>query len=252
MTIETYEVSTGVQKFDTCVKGSPTCPERDNYNAYANLKADSKTIDTRVMNLKKIWYKSANKEDQYKKEVEHQAKAKAREKTKEWKLEFDQLYSSIDSYLKKIKSMEEYCPQTEYMAQKLKSITNEQTKEKKNIIKQADLDNRLTSFYNNNDYYEDLLYYIKWLYWVMVLFCVVMLFMSGQFRNVRTYIFFIILFIFPTVILQPVITWANTNISHVKLNTLYLIFLIMGGLIISMLYYSGNYAMPIEKIQQPQ
>ena len=79
-----------------------------------------------------------------------------------------------------------------------------------------------------------------------------MLFMSGQFRNVKAYWFFIVLLAFPTLALQPIITWANTNISQVKINTLYFIFLIMGGLVISLLYYSGNYAMPMEKIQQPQ
>jgi len=252
MTIKTYEVSSGIQKLETCVKGSPNCEERDNYNAYDELKAKSKTINSRLMDLKKKWYVSAGKEDVYTTEVEHEAKVKSRIKTDEWKLEFDQLYSTVDKYLKPLKSMEKYCPQAEYISDKLINLNKDKTKEKEDIIKKADLDNRLTAFYNNNDYYEDLLYYIKWLYWVMVLFCVVMLFMSGQFRNVKAYLFFIILFAFPTIILQPTITWANTNISQVKLNTLYITFLIMGGLIISMLYYSGNFAMPVEKIQQPQ
>ena len=78
-----------------------------------------------------------------------------------------------------------------------------------------------------------------------------MLIMSGQWRNIKTYVFFVVLAAFPTLILQKGITWANTNISQVKINTLYLIFLIMGGLIVSMLYYSGNLAMPTEKITQP-
>ena len=78
-----------------------------------------------------------------------------------------------------------------------------------------------------------------------------MLIMSGQWRNIKTYVFFMVLAAFPTLLLQRGVTWANTNISQVKINTLYLVFLIMGGLMVSMLYYSGNLAMPTEKIIPP-
>jgi hypothetical protein len=252
MTIKTYEVALGTQNLDTCVKGSATCEERDNYNAYNELKAKSKTIGTRLLDLKKTWYKSANKEQQYINEIKYESKIKAKEKTDQWKFEFDNIYNSIKTTYFNLETMEKYCPTAEFMVSKYRKDNIKKHVDTKNTIKEANIENRLTAFYNNSDYYEDLLYYIKWIYWVMVLFCIVMLFMSGQFRNVKAYWFFIVLLAFPTLALQPIITWANTNISQVKINTLYFIFLIMGGLVISLLYYSGNYAMPMEKIQQPQ
>ena len=148
-------------------------------------------------------------------------------------------------------SLESYCPGAEKLNIKYMSVIKDDNVESKKLIRQAQIDERMASYYNNNNYYNDILYYFKWVYWVLFLLCFVMLIMSGQYRNIKTYIFFIVLAVFPTLIMKHGITWANTNISQVKINTLYLIFIIMGGLIVSMLYYSGNLAMPTEKITPP-
>ena len=76
-----------------------------------------------------------------------------------------------------------------------------------------------------------------------------MLFMSGQYRNVKTYVLIIILAVFPTLLMKPIVTWVNTHVSQVKINTMWFSFIILGSLVVSMLYYSGNFAMPNEKIQ---
>ena len=54
---------------------------------------------------------------------------------------------------------------------------------------------------------------------------------------------------FPTLLMKPIVTWVNTHVSQVKINTLWFSFIILGSLVVSMLYYSGNYAMPNEKIE---
>ena len=252
MTITTYENTANVmaQELNTCVQGSPNCPERDNFNAYSDLKAKAATIQTRLLDAKKTWYKSANKESQYKTELGYESKLKAQEKTNEWKIEYGLLSQAIEDSFFNIKSLEAYCPNAENLDVQYLSLIDNDNKEIKKTIKQAHIDHRLASFYDNGDYYNDLLYYVKWVYWIMFLFCAVNLFISGQYRNVKTYVFFIVLAAFPTLIMQPSITWANTHISQVKINTLYFGFLIMGSLIVAMLYYSGNFAMPTEKIPQ--
>ena len=255
---QTYEkdVTGGVQTLDKCkgVNGLPTdqsaCDaETAAYNTYANLRTNKETIDARKKAAKKGWYKSAGKQDQYNKEVGWEAEAKAKVVTDKWTTDFELLHNNIENNYHNIKSLEKYCPGAEKLDIKYLSLIKKDNVEAKKLIEKANIDQRMAEFYNNNDYYNDLLYYIKWVYWVMFLLCVVMLFMSGQYRNIKTYLFFIVLAVFPTVILNNVITWANTNISQVKINTLYFIFLIIGGLTVSLLYYSGNMAMPTEIVK---
>jgi len=252
MTIKTYEnkANPAAQELNTCIQGSADCPERDNYNAYSEMKAQAATIQTRLLEAKKTWYVSAYKKTEYKDELGEESKIKAREKTANWKVEFDLLHHNIEDGLFNIKSLEAYCPNAEIMGQQYISLTKKKNDDIKKTIKQAHIDHRLAGFYDNSDYYEDLLYYFKWIYWVMFLFCVVMLFMSGQYKNVKTYVFFIVLAAFPTLIMQPVNTFINTHVSQVKINTMYFSFLILGSLVVSMLYFSGNFAMPTEKIPQ--
>lgn len=252
MTGSTYENKANPmnQQLNTCVQGSPNCPERDNFNAYNELKSNAETIQTKLLDAKKTWYASANKAEQYKTELAEESKVKAREKTDDWKVEFDLLYKAIEDGLLNVKSQESYCPNAESLDIQYRKLTENKNKNIKKTIKQAHIDHRLAGFYDNSDYYEDLLYYFKWVYWVMFIFCIVMLFISGQYRNVKTYVFFIVLAAFPTLIMQPTITWVNTHVSQVKINTMYFSFLILGSLVVSMLYYSGNYAMPTEKIIQ--
>jgi hypothetical protein len=256
---QTYEkdVTGGVQTLDKCkgVNGLPTdqtaCDaETAAYNTYVALRGDKETIDARKRAAKKGWYTSADKLLQYNEEIGLEAEAKAKVVTDKWNDEFTLLYNNIENNYHHIKSLEKYCPGAEKLDMKYLSLIKGDNVEAKKLIEKANIDQRMAEFYNNNDYYNDILYYIKWLYWVLFLLCVIMLFMSGQYKNVKTYLFFIVLAAFPTVILNNVITWANTNISQVKINTLYFIFLIIGSLTVSLLYYSGNMAMPTEMIKQ--
>ena len=153
MTIKTYEVALGTQNLDTCVKGSATCEERDNYNAYSELKATSKGIDNRVAELKQTWYKSANKEQQYDDELQYEAKIKAKQKTDKWKFEFDNIYNSIKTTYFNLETMEKYCPTAEFMVSKYRKDNIKKHIDTKNTIKKANIENRLTAFYNNSDYY---------------------------------------------------------------------------------------------------
>ncbi len=256
---KTYELDVmgGIQTLDKCkgINGRPTdmsaCDvETTAYNKYADFRSKSETIDADKRQAKKDWYISADKQSKYNEEVGWEAEAKAKAITDKWQNDFTLLYNNIENNYHHIKSLEKYCPGAEKLDIKYLSLIKKDNVESKKIIEKANIDQRMAEFYNNNDYYNDILYYIKWLYWVLFLFCVIMLFMSGQYRNVKTYLFFLVLAIFPTVILNNVITWANTNISQVKINTLYFIFLIIGGLTVSLLYYSGNMAMPTEMIKQ--
>lgn len=255
MTNSKYEndMNPSAQTFNQC-QVAPRSQACDNemaaYNAYRSEIVKSQTIDADIRQKRKAWYESADKLSQYNDEVGLEAEAKAKAVTDKWDSEFKLLYNNIENNYHHIKSLEKYCPGAEKLDIKYLSLIEKDNVESKKLIRKANIDQRMAEFYNNNDYYNDILYYIKWLYWVMFLFCVIMLFMSGQYKNVKTYLFFIVLAIFPTVILNNVITWANTNISQVKLNTLYLIFLLIGGLTVSLLYYSGNMAMPTEVIPQ--
>ncbi len=222
------------------------------YNEYDRLKAQKVGMDQQIKTAKEAWYKAAfNDLSRYDADAKREGKVKAKEIVKEWKLDFDQIYNAIENTSNLFKSFESYCPTAENLHIDHIKIIEKDHIESKKLIKQSNIDERMATYYNNSDYYNDILYYVKWLYWVLFIFCFVMLIMSGQWRNIKTYVFFIVLAAFPTLLLQKSITWANTNISQVKINTLYLIFLIMGGLIVSMLYYSGNLAMPTEKITQP-
>ena len=248
--MSTYEnkKNPAAQQLSTCVKGSPNCPERDNFNAYNELKANAATIETRLLEAKKTWYDSAGKTKQYNTELKSESEIKAREKTDNWKIEFDLLYKAIEDSFNNITSLEKYCPQAENLTLEYLNLTGKKNKHIEKTIKQANIDHRIAAFYDNNDYYEDLLYYFKWVYWVMFIFCIVMLFISGQYRNVNTYVLIIVLAAFPTLLMKPIITWVNTHVSQVKINTMWFSFIILGGLVVSLLYYSGNYAMPNEKI----
>jgi hypothetical protein len=247
-------------KHRSCSAGSAmTAAERNKcdaevalYNEYDRLKSEKVGMDVKIKTAKEEWYKAAfNNLSRYDADAKREGGTKAKEIIKEWKIDFDQIYNSIQNTSNLFKSFEAYCPTAENLdINYLKLIKNDNINSKK-LIKQSNIDERMATYYNNSDYYNDMLYYIKWVYWVLFIFCFVMLIMSGQWRNIKTYVFFVVLAAFPTLILQKGITWANTNISQVKINTLYLIFLIMGGLIVSMLYYSGNLAMPTEKITQP-
>ena len=221
--MSTYENkrNSSAQELNTCIEGSPNCPERDNFNAYAELKTQAATIQTRLLEAKKTWYSSANKLTQYNSELVSESKIKAREKTDDWKIEFDMLYKAIEDNFSNITSLETYCPRAENLSKQYVSLTHKQNNNTKKTIKQANINHRLAAFYDNNDYYEDLLYYFKWVYWVMFLFCIVMLFMSGQYRNINTYVIIIVLAAFPTLIMQPSITWVNTHVSQVKINTMW-------------------------------
>ena len=249
--MSTYEnkKNPAAQQLVSCVKGSPNCAERDNFNAYSELKAQAATIQTRLLEAKKTWYDSAGKIKQYNNELESESKIKARETTDEWKIQFDLIYKSMEDNFNNISSLENYCPRAESLSKKYLSLTNKVNDQTKKTIKQANINHRLAAFYDNSDYYEDLLYYFKWVYWVMFLFVIVMLFMSGQYRNVKTYVLIIILAAFPTLLMKPIVTWVNTHVSQVKINTLWFSFIILGSLVVSMLYYSGNFAMPNEKIE---
>jgi len=223
------------------------------YNEYDRKKAQKVNMDQEIKTAKEAWYKAAFNNDlsRYDADAKREGKIKAKEIVNEWKINFDQIYNSIENTSNLFQSFEAYCPTAEKLDIKLLSIIKDDNLESKKLIKQSHIDERMATYYNNGDYYNDILYYIKWLYWVLFIFCFVMLIMSGQYRNIKTYVFFVVLAAFPTLLLQRSITWANTNISPVKINTLYFIFLIMGGLIVSMLYYSGNLAMPAEKIIPP-
>ena len=249
--MSTYEnkKNPAAQQLDTCVKGSANCPERDNFNAYSNLKTQAATIQTRLLEAKKTWYDSAGKIKQYNSELESESKIKARETTDDWKGKFDLLYKALEDSFNNISSLESYCPRAESLSMKYLSLTEKINDKTKKTIKQANINHRLAAFYDNSDYYEDLLYYFKWVYWVMFLFVIVMLFMSGQYRNVKTYVLIIVLAAFPTLLLKPIVTWVNTHVSQVKINTMWFSFIILGSLVVSMLYYSGNFAMPNEKIE---
>ena len=233
------------QKLTSCVKGQD-CAERDNFNAYTELKAQAGNIQTRILEAKKKWYDSAGKvsDGTYNKELELESKIKARETTGEWKIKFDMLYNALKDNFNTVSSLEKYCPKAEVLSQNYTSLTDKTNDKEKETIKQANINHRLASFYDNNDYYEDLLYYFKWVYWVMFLFCIVMLFMSGQYRNVKTYVLIMVLAAFPTLIMQPTITWVNTKINPVKINNMWFSFIILASLVVSLLYYSGNYSIP--------
>lgn len=255
MTNSKYEndMNPAAQTFNQCqiAPKSQACDqEMAAYNAYRAEIVKKKTIETDIKQKKKAWYESADKLNKYNEEIGLEAREKAKVITDQWNIEFKSLYDNIENNYHHLSSLEKYCPGAEKLDVKYLSLIKKDNVESEKLIKQANIDQRMAEFYNNNDYYNDLLYYVKWVYWVMFLLCVVMLFMSGQYKNIKTYLFFIVLAAFPTVILNNVITWANTNISQVKLNTLYLIFLIIGSLTVSLLYYSGNMAMPTEVIPQ--
>jgi len=222
------------------------------YNEYDRKKAVKVNIDEEIKTAKEAWYKAAfNDLSRYDADAKREGQRRGKNIVKEWLLDFNQIYNSIENQSSLFQSFESYCPTAENLDIKLLSLIKDDNLKSKNLIKQSHIDERMATYYNNSDYYNDILYYIKWVYWVLFIFCFVMLIMSGQYRNIKTYVFFVVLAAFPTLLLQRSVTWANTNISQVKINTLYFIFLIMGGLIVSMLYYSGNLAMPTEKIIPP-
>ncbi len=124
MAITTYEnkANPAAQELNTCVKGSADCPERDNFNAYSELKSQAATIQTKLLESKKTWYSSANKIDQYKNELGRESRTKAREKTEDWKVEFDLIYKAIEEGLFNVNSLESYCPNAESLDEQYLSL----------------------------------------------------------------------------------------------------------------------------------
>ena len=229
-------------------------------NNWEEKNAEMQTIEEDERDALKKWYKLRDGDNKaWNEEIRARGKAKVKDELKTWDERVDQFVYSIKGVLSNLKTIETYCPKAENLDSLYMNVLDKSNYSVHHIdnaiektMKKASIAHRLASYYDNNDYYNDLLYYVKWIYWLMALFCVLSLFVTGQWRNIKTYVFLLIILIFPLAILGPVITFANTNISKVKISTLYMTFVIMAALIVSMLYFSGNYAMPTEKIPQPQ
>lgn len=151
------------------------------YNEYDRKKSIKVNMDQEIKVAKEAWYKAAfNDLTRYDQDAKREGKTRGKEIVKEWKIDFDLIYNSIQNQSNLFQSFESYCPTAENLDIKLLSVIKDNNLESKNLIKKSHIDERMATFYNNSDYYNDILYYIKWVYWVLFIFCFVMLIMSGQ------------------------------------------------------------------------
>ena len=107
---KTYEeevcASGACSKHRSCSAGSSmTDSERtkcDNevalYNEYDRLKSEKVGMDEKIKTAKEQWYKAAfNNLSRYDADAKREGATKAKEIIKEWKIDFDQIYNSIQN-----------------------------------------------------------------------------------------------------------------------------------------------------------
>tara|TARA_B110000008_G_scaffold279767_1_gene328504 strand:+ start:4293 stop:5000 length:708 start_codon:yes stop_codon:yes gene_type:complete len=133
---------------------------------------------------------------------------------------------------------------TSYYKDNLKDIDNKiQT-----IVQKEKLNKRISQFYNSDyDFKKTILYYLKIFYFIMVSLSVITIIYKKKHKEKKMYGFLFLLLIIPYFLISNIYKTILNNLGHLKIDVLYVIFLIIIGIITFGLFFISKYILKKNK-----
>jgi hypothetical protein len=113
-----------------------------------------------------------------------------------------------------------------------------------NIVQKEKLNKRISQFYNNDyDFKKTILYYLKIFYFIMVATAIITIIYKKKHKEKKIYGFLFLLLIIPYFLISNIYRVILNNLGHLKVDVLYVIFLIIIGLISYGLFFVSKYVL---------
>tara|TARA_B110000208_G_C11781678_1_gene434115 strand:- start:1774 stop:2502 length:729 start_codon:yes stop_codon:yes gene_type:complete len=113
-----------------------------------------------------------------------------------------------------------------------KSNIHDIEKKVENIVQKEKLNKRISQFYNNDyDLKKTMLYYLKIFYFIMVSITIITIVYKKKHKEKKLYVFLFLLLIIPYFLINKIYRIVLNNLGHLKIDVLYVIFLIIISLI---------------------
>ena len=117
-------------------------------------------------------------------------------------------------------------------------------KKVENIVQKEKLNKRISQFYNNDyDFKKTILYYLKIFYFIMVTTAIITIIYKKKHKEKKLYGFLFLLLIIPYFLISNIYRFILNNLGHLKVDVLYVIFLIIIGLISYGLFFVSKYVL---------
>lgn len=127
---------------------------------------------------------------------------------------------------------------TSYYDDNLEDIDNKI----QNIVQKEKLNKRISQFYNSDyDFKKTILYYLKIFYFIMVSLSVITIIYKKKHKEKKMYGFLFLLLIIPYFLISNIYKTILNNLGHLKIDVLYVIFLIIIGIITFGLFFISKY-----------
>jgi len=244
--------------------GAKTKCGRDNGYFFGSSFLDQLTksrdeyYDLRIAN-KTMQYGDALKDDEKKKQRERIAGVWGKDATKaknEANLEndiesakwiWDKKKQIINDFLTNIDASIQYYEAQHTYNNRLKGVDEMQKiyndniiGEKDKMMEQKNIFSRLSKYnMEEEEKYQYILPWVKVVYWVCFGAIIFFLFKNEHWKNMKMYAFIVVILFLPA-LLTPITTLINTELLHSKIKSIYLIYLILGIILVCVLYFTGN------------
>ena len=117
-------------------------------------------------------------------------------------------------------------------------------KKVENIVQKEKLNKRISQFYNNDyDFKKTILYYLKIFYFIMVAIAIITIIYKKKHKEKKLYGFLFLLLIIPYFLISNIYRFILNNLGHLKVDVLYVIFLIIIGLVSYGLFFVSKYVL---------
>lgn len=117
-----------------------------------------------------------------------------------------------------------------------------------NIVQKEKLNKRISQFYNSDyDFKKTILYYLKIFYFIMVSLSVITIIYKKKHKEKKMYGFLFLLLIIPYFLISNIYKTILNNLGHLKIDVLYVIFLIIIGIITFGLFFISKYILKKNK-----
>jgi len=125
-----------------------------------------------------------------------------------------------------------------------KSNLDDIEKKIENIVQKEKLNKRISQFYNNDyDLKKKILYYLKIFYFIMVAIAIITIIYKKKHKEKKLYGFLFLLLIIPYFLISNIYRVILNNLGHLKVDVLYVIFLIIIGLVSYGLFFVSKYVL---------
>jgi hypothetical protein len=133
---------------------------------------------------------------------------------------------------------------TSYYDDNLEDIDNKI----QNIVQKEKLNKRISQFYNSDyDFKKTILYYLKIFYFIMVSLSIITIIYKKKHKEKKMYGFLFLLLIIPYFLISNIYKTILNNLGHLKIDVLYVIFLIIIGIITFGLFFISKYILKKNK-----